>query len=54
MPHSIDKDHWFCMGDNRQLSIDSRTVLVSDVSKNQIEGTIILRIWPLNKFRVIQ
>lgn len=54
MPHSIDKDHWFCMGDNRKLSIDSRTVLVSDVSKNQIEGTIILRIWPLNKFRVIQ
>lgn len=54
MPHNIDKDHWFCMGDNRQLSIDSRTSKVSDVSKNQIEGTIILRIWPLNKFRIIQ
>lgn len=53
-PHSIDKDHWFCMGDNRKLSIDSRTSMVSDISKNQIEGTIILRIWPINKFRIIQ
>lgn len=54
LPHSIDKDHWFCMGDNRKLSIDSRTSMVSDVSKNQLEGTIILRIWPINKFRIIQ
>lgn len=53
-PHSIDKDHWFCMGDNRHLSIDSRTSMVSDISKNQIEGTIILRIWPINKFRIVQ
>ena len=53
-PHSVDKDHWFCMGDNRQSSIDSRTSMVSDISKNQIEGTIILRIWPLNKFRIIR
>ena len=54
MPHQVDQSHWFCLGDNRDSSIDSRNTIIGDVSENQIEGVVVFRIWPLNKFRIIQ
>lgn len=42
------------MGDNRDTSIDSRSAVIGDVSKDQIEGQVVLRIWPLNVIGVIK
>ena len=54
LPHQVSEAHWFLMGDNRDTSIDSRSIAIGDISKDQIEGQIIFRIWPLNKIGSIQ
>lgn len=53
-PHQVEESRWFCMGDNRDTSIDSRSAVIGDVSKDQIEGLVVLRIWPLNVIGVIK
>ena len=50
----VSEAHWFLMGDNRDTSVDSRSTAIGDISKDQIEGQIIFRIWPLNKIGSIQ
>ena len=36
-PHQVEESRWFCMGDNRESSIDSRSAVIGDISKEQIE-----------------
>lgn len=45
----MSESHWFLMGDNRDTSIDSRSRAIGDISKEQIEGQIIFRIWPFDQ-----
>ena len=54
LPHQVEESSWFLMGDNRDVSVDSRSAAIGDVSKDQIEGKIVFRIWPLNKTGSIQ
>ena len=54
LPHQVSEAHWFLMGDNRDTSVDSRSTAIGDISKDQIEGQTIFRIWPLNKIGSIQ
>lgn len=49
LPHQVSESHWFLMGDNRGTSIDSRSRAIGDISKEQIEGQIIFRIWPFDQ-----
>lgn len=42
---TIPKDYYFVMGDNRDNSLDSRNFGL--VSKNEIYGNILFRLWPL-------
>jgi len=37
------------MGDNREVSIDSRNTSVGSVDQDQVVGHIVFRVWPLNK-----
>ena len=54
LPHQVEESHWFLMGDNRESSLDSRTASIGDVSKDQIEGKILFRIWPMNSVGIVQ
>lgn len=49
LPHQVSESHWFLMGDYRDTSIDSRSRTIGDISKEQIEGQIIFRIWPFDQ-----
>lgn len=44
----IQEDEYFVMGDNRTVSMDSRTF--GPINKSQLMGTSEFRIWPLHKF----
>lgn len=49
-PMQISDERWFLMGDNRAVSVDSRSTMVGCISQEQIVGKIILRVWPLGDF----
>ena len=53
-PHQVEESRWFCMGDNRESSIDSRSAAIGDISKEQIEGKVLFSVWPLNKIGIVK
>lgn len=46
----LGKDEYFCLGDNRPVSYDSRYEEVGPVHRSEIIGKVWIRIWPLTKF----
>ena len=51
-PFIVPEDQYFVMGDNRPVSSDSREY--GCIKRQQIEGKVWLRFWPLNKFGTIK
>lgn len=49
-PLTLASDEYFCMGDNRPVSFDSRYEEVGPVKKSEFIGKVWIRIWPLNLF----
>lgn len=47
---TLGDDEYFCLGDNRPVSQDSRYEEVGPVKRSIIVGKVWIRIWPLNKF----
>ena len=47
LPYQVPDGKVFVMGDDRAVSLDSRTTAVGPVSKEQVLGRVVLRVWPL-------
>lgn len=44
----LGEDEYFCLGDNRSVSKDSRYSDVGNINKDDIIGRAVFRIWPLS------
>ena len=49
-PYQVPENRYFCMGDHRSTSVDSRHTVIGCVSEEQIVGRIAFRVWPLSRF----
>lgn len=47
-PYQVPENRYFCMGDHRETSVDSRYSEVGCISTEDTVGKIVLRIWPLS------
>ncbi|WZL80093.1 signal peptidase I [Vallitaleaceae bacterium 9-2] len=51
-PLLVEEDHYFVLGDNRTVSLDSRDF--GSVPIEKIEGRVMFRFWPLNKMGLLK
>ena len=50
LPYQVPDNRYFCMGDHRSTSVDSRHKEVGCVSEEQIVGKIVFRVFPFREF----
>lgn len=51
--YKVPKGKYFCMGDNRFVSVDSRYASVGPVEKSRIVGKVVFRLYPFNKIGMV-
>lgn len=53
LPYQVPEETYFLIGDERESSVDSRHSSVGCISKEEIVGKIIYRVWPFESFGAI-
>ena len=54
LPYQVPESKYFLMGDDRDISKDSRSSVIGCVARDQIVGKIVLCIWPFSDFGFIE
>ena len=49
LPYQVETGQIFVMGDDRPISVDSRSSLIGTISTEQILGQVLFRVWPLTE-----
>lgn len=53
-PYTVPAGRYFVLGDQRNISIDSRYKTIGSIAEEQIIGRLLLRVWPLSNFTVFE
>lgn len=49
LPYQVGDGRIFVMGDDRPISIDSRTTTVGTIGKEKVLGQVVFKVWPLSE-----
>lgn len=52
-PYQVPEDSYFVLGDEREKSIDSRNSIIGSISKKEIIGKVIFRVWPIKQIGIL-
>ena len=53
-PYQVPDNRYFCVGDHRTTSVDSRNTAVGCVSQEQLVGKVLFRVWPIPVFGPVE